>query len=215
VEFKNAAAICLISFFSATLVLLIARTLDVQAVARLEPQLRRIADELEALRKKRRMPAPASAGQPGATLADSLIVYYWHGNTRCPTCRSIESQAHKVVQSDFASELKSGAVTWQVANYEDPAAADLVQKFDILASVVVLARMQAGQIAQWKRLDRVGALVDDGPAYAAYLRAEIRQLLQPAEPPAAAPGADAQPRAGKSAKELEAASVPRDLPIPE
>ncbi len=49
-ELKNAVTICLISLFSATLVLLIARALDVQAVARLEPQLTRIADELERMR---------------------------------------------------------------------------------------------------------------------------------------------------------------------
>ena len=41
-ELKNAVTICLISLFSATLVLLIARALDLQAVARLEPQLTRI-----------------------------------------------------------------------------------------------------------------------------------------------------------------------------
>ena len=49
-ELKNALTVCLISLFSATLVVLIARSLDSQAAARLEPQLARIAAELEALR---------------------------------------------------------------------------------------------------------------------------------------------------------------------
>ena len=51
-ELKNAVTICLISLFSATLVLLIARALDLQAAARLEPQLARIVEELEALQQQ-------------------------------------------------------------------------------------------------------------------------------------------------------------------
>lgn len=49
-ELKNAVAVCLISFFSATLVVLIARSLDNQAASRLEPRLTQIAEELHALR---------------------------------------------------------------------------------------------------------------------------------------------------------------------
>ena len=49
-DLKNAVAVCLISLFSATLVVLIARSLDSQAASRLEPQLARIVEELEAIR---------------------------------------------------------------------------------------------------------------------------------------------------------------------
>lgn len=219
-ELKNAVTICLISLFSATLVLLIARALDLQAVARLEPQLTRIAAELEALRKQGGIATAASATRPDAPVADGLIVYYLHGNTRCPTCRAIESQAHEVVQSDFAPELKSGTLTWKVLNYEEPATADLAKKLEIQVPVVVLARMKSGEIAQWKRLDRVWALVGDKPGYASYLRDEISQMVRAAEPQAtlASPGEkaaakDANKSAAKTAEEPEA--PPADLPIPE
>jgi len=51
-ELKNAVAVCLISLFSATLVVLIARSFDSQAAAHLEPQLERIVAELQAIRKQ-------------------------------------------------------------------------------------------------------------------------------------------------------------------
>ena len=51
-ELKNAVAVCLISLFSATLVVLIARALDSQAASRLEPQLASIVEELQAIRKQ-------------------------------------------------------------------------------------------------------------------------------------------------------------------
>ena len=47
-ELKNAAAVCLLAFLAATLVVLIARALDLQAASRLEPQLAEIAGVVEA-----------------------------------------------------------------------------------------------------------------------------------------------------------------------
>jgi hypothetical protein len=216
-ELKNAVTICLISFFSATLVVLIARSLDVQAVTRLEPQLARIAEELEALRTQGGIQRAGATDRTGAPASDGLIVYYLHGKTRCPTCRAIESQAHEVVQSQFASELQSGAVTWKVVNYEEPSGAEFAKKFEIQMPVVVLARMKGGDVAHWKRLDRVWALFDDKPAYASYLRDEISQMVRMAEPqPTLASSQDEE----KSQESVvvpadKPASPPIDLPIPE
>ena len=61
-DLKNAAAVCLISLFSATLVVLIARSLDSQAASRLEPQLASIVEELRALRSQ-----GGIAAAPGAS----------------------------------------------------------------------------------------------------------------------------------------------------
>ena len=216
-ELKNAVTICLISLFSATLVLLIARALDMHAASRLEPQLGRIVEELEGLRKQGGIGAATSTNRPDAPVSDGLVVYYLHSKTRCPTCRAIESQACEVVQSDFASELKSGAVTWKVMNYEEPSAAGLAKKFEIQMPVVVLARMKSGEIAQWKRLDRVWALVGDKPGYVSYLRDEISQMVRAAEPqPILASSADDTDSKEPVASPVEdPVSPPVDLPIPE
>ncbi len=216
-ELKNAVTICLISLFSATLVLLIAWALDLQAAARLEPQLTRIVEELEGLRKQGGIAAAAPAGRTDTPLADGLIVYYLHSKTRCPTCRDIESQAHGVVQSDFAAELKSGAVAWMVLNYEEPSAAGLAKKFEIQMPVVVLAKMKGGEIAQWKRLDRVWALVGDKPGYASYLRDEISQMMGAAESQPTLAASGDKPEAQDSVREPanKPAPPPADLPIPQ
>jgi hypothetical protein len=176
-ELKNAAAVCLISLFSATLVVLIARSLDSQAASRLEPQLASIVEELQAIRKQGGIVALPGTASSTETASDGLVVYYFHSNTRCPTCESIESQAHEAVQADFAPQLASGAVTWKILNYEQPASAELAKKFEIQMPVVVLAKMKAGQLENWKRLDEVWALVGDKPAFAKYVREQITQML--------------------------------------
>ena len=73
-ELKNAVAVCLISLFSATLVVLIARALDSQAASRLEPQLAKIVDELQAIRKQGGIAASPGNASNTETAADGLVV---------------------------------------------------------------------------------------------------------------------------------------------
>ena len=207
-ELKNAVAVCLISLFSATLVVLIARSMDSQAASRLEPQLARIVEELEAIRSSGGIVTSPAATAKNQSLREGLVVYYFHSNTRCPTCQAIESQSHETVQADFASQLVSGEVAWEVLNYEEPAASELVTKFEIQMPVVVLARMNEGQIEEWNRLDQVWGLVGDKPAFAEYIRAEIIQMLN----------APAQDRTLTEPDDAPALPVPGgetdDLPLP-
>jgi hypothetical protein len=176
-ELKKAVAVCLISMFSATLVLLIARALDLQAANRLEPQLARIVEELEAIRKRGGIPITPTTAQTSDTVDDGLIVYYFHSNVRCATCQAIESQSHETVQTAFESELADGQMVWKTINYEEVDGEDLGRQFEVQVPVVVLAQRNSGQLGEWKRLDRVWALVSDKEAFADYVEAEIRKML--------------------------------------
>ena len=217
-DLKNAVGICLISLFSATLVLLIARALDMQAASRLEPQLERIAEELQAIRKSGGITAASGGAGVGQSADDGLMVYYFHG-VRCPTCRAAESQAHETVQSDFASQLESGEVIWKVLDYvKEPVAAKLAKKFDVADPAVVLARMKDGQIEDWKRLDRVLALVNDKPAFAAYIRDEIGQMLKSQDSGSTPPPNDDPPEnpiRDSDLLDIPVPTGPADLPVPQ
>jgi len=216
-EFKNAIAVCLISLFSATLVVLIARALDSQAASRLEPQLTAIVEELHAIRKQGGGGATTGVAR-SAELGDGLMVYYFHGNFRCPTCRAIESQAKEVIDSRFAAQLETGAIAWKVLNFEKPAGADLAQQFKVGVPVVVLARMRDGQVRGWKRLDDVWALVSDKPAYAKFIAEEIDRMLADAGPPSSPPKDEAPPASGSKTAaggELPAPTDAPELALPE
>ena len=207
-ELKKAVAVCLISLFSATLVVLIARSLDLATASRLEPQLEQIVKELQAIRRGGALPAADDASTPGDTLSDGLMVYYFHGNTRCPTCRTIEAQSHETVQASFPLQLESGQVLWQTLNYEDPTVAEVPRQFEIQMPGIVLAKMKAGRIDAWRSLDDVWTLVDDEPAFADYVRSEIREMLA---------GANEQPvpLPASTAPEVSVHNVgPRDVPAP-
>ena len=216
-ELKNAVAVCLISLFSATLVVLIARSLDLQAASRLEPQLARIAEELQAIRKGGGIATVSGSATEGEAVDDGLMVYYFHGNMRCPTCPSIESQAHETVQSDFASQVESGEVVWKILNYEEPTGMELGKEFEVQMPVVVLARMNDGQIYDWKRLDQVWALVGDKPAFREYVRDEIAGMLGAGKQPTTSPGLDvpAIPVPGVEPTDLPVPTDPSNIPVPQ
>jgi hypothetical protein len=226
-ELKHALAVCLISMFSATLVLLIARALDLQAASRLEPQLVRIVEELEAIRKQGGIAIESSAGQTSEVLHDGIVVYYFHGNVRCVTCRAIETQSHETIQNVFDSELADGRMVWKTLNYEEPSGSELAKQFEIQVPVVVLAQTRAGQIGEWNRLDRVWALVNDKKGFADYVETEIRKMLTatPTQPetsdgetglPIPDEEPDTPPGAAQDNSELP---IPRegtsDVPVPE
>ncbi len=213
-ELKNAVAVCLISLFSATLVVLIARSMDQQGAARLEPHLLAIVEELRGIRSQGGIvSSPGNAGESEA-IRDGVVVYYFHGNKRCPTCQAIEAQSHEVVQTQFASQLKRGEIVWKVLNYEQPAGAPFVEKFEILMPVVVVARMKDGQIQDWKRLDEVWGLVGDKLEFGAFVSNAIQRMLDVGQESAPVVPKEEEAAMPPLPAKLPVPSSSADLPLP-
>ncbi|MCS7470492.1 nitrophenyl compound nitroreductase subunit ArsF family protein [Stieleria sp. ICT_E10.1] len=213
-DLKTSLSIALLSFFSATIVVLIARSLDNQAIRSIEPQLTRIADQLEALNSSGPLTAGPIADASTIDPQDGVIVNYFFSNTRCTTCRAIESQTLAVVQSEFAAELQDGTVAWKTLNYEDDEHSHLAEQFEIVMPVVVLTRMQHGEPAEWKRLDQVWGLVNDKEAFATLIQQEIDGLLDAANDAAVAADKSAS-RPNTAADETTEDETLVDLPLPE
>ncbi len=148
-DIKKAFTYCLLIFLAASIVVLMVKSLR---------------------------SSPQSAGVEPA-IQNGVIVYYFHGNTRCPTCCSIESQTQDTVRANFASQLSGKEMSLQMINYEQPAAKQLVDKFEIQMPVVVLARLKNGEIQDWKRLDEVWGLVDDKAGFTNLVQGEINRIL--------------------------------------
>ncbi|QDV63856.1 nitrophenyl compound nitroreductase subunit ArsF family protein [Crateriforma conspicua] len=180
-DLKNALGVCVISFFAATLVMLIARTMDNQAAGRIEQQLTRIADQLETLQSassvESRLPAVATHDSNAPVISDALVVHYFFSNTRCVTCRAIEEQTRKVLMHRFAAQLDNGDVFWNTLNYEDPDNAEWADRFEIMMPVVVLAKYQNGEIVDWKRLDEVWGRVGDTDGFEHLIVDQVERML--------------------------------------
>ncbi len=125
--------------------------------------------------------AQASARPPNKPEATKVVAYYFHGNMRCTTCRTIEAYTKEAVQTGFADALRDGRLEWRVVNVEDPGNDHFIQDFQLSTRSVVLERLLDGKRQNWKNLDRVWVLVrGDKAAFMEYIQDNIRGYLEAA-----------------------------------
>ena len=108
---------------------------------------------------------------------NALVVYYFHGDTRCPTCRNIEKYSLEAVQAAFAEELAQNKLLWKAVNYEEPGNSHFATEYEIVSPTVVLVRTANGEVDDWRNLDRVWELVSDREASTEYIQNETRSML--------------------------------------
>ena len=115
--------------------------------------------------------AATAVAEAPAALA-GIRVYYFHGATRCATCKTIEAYAHETVASAFAPELKAGSLEWTVVNVDLPANQHFTRDFQLYTRSVVV--VDATDPRRFKVLDRVWQLAQDKAAFQKYVEEEIR-----------------------------------------
>ncbi|QDU89267.1 hypothetical protein Pla175_26550 [Pirellulimonas nuda] len=130
------------------------------------------------VRREVREPTASEAASAAEQLPDdALVVYYFHSDTRCPTCQTIESYAHDAVQAAFAEEIAENKVVWKVVNYERPENRRFAADYEIVSPTVVLVRTANGEVADWRNLMRVWELVGDRDAFTQYIQGATRSML--------------------------------------
>ena len=119
---------------------------------------------------------------PGAsekkTTNRKVVAYYFHGNMRCATCRSIEAYAKEAIQAGFPKALKDGRLEFRVVNVDEPDNEHFVQDYQLVTRSVVIAEFQGGKQKQWKNLEQVWQLVRDKQAFLTYIQDETRNYLE-------------------------------------
>ena len=108
---------------------------------------------------------------------DRMIVYYFHGNMRCPTCNTLEAYSKEAVETLFADELNSGQVEFQVVNYDESWNGHFLTDYDLSFQSLVLVEMKDGKEVRFTNLDKIWELVGNKPAYFDYVRGEVDAYL--------------------------------------
>ncbi len=120
-------------------------------------------------------PTPESGDT--ATTSAALTAYYFHGNFRCTTCRTIESLTQQTLADSFSVELAEGLLSFQPVNTDLEANAHFVNDFELSSGSVVLARRDTNSTWIYRRLDDVWNLVNDEEAFRAYIWTETSDML--------------------------------------
>lgn len=108
---------------------------------------------------------------------DRLIVYYFHGNVRCPTCNTLEAYSKEAVETYFADELNTGRVEFQVVNYDETWNEHFLTDYDLSFQSLVLVEIKDGKEVGHKNLEKIWDLVGNKTAYFDYVRDEVNSYL--------------------------------------
>ncbi len=117
---------------------------------------------------------PASPAQSGE---HKVIVYYFHTNTRCSTCKKIEEYSREAIEQGFPNELKSGVLEMRLVNYEQPENRHFVQDYKLVSKSLVLVKLVNGKQTEWTNLRLVWQLTGRKDAFLNYVRREVRNYL--------------------------------------
>ena len=107
-----------------------------------------------------------------------VVAYYFHGNMRCMTCRTIEAYAKEAIQAGFPEALKDGRLEFRVVNVDEPDNEHFVQDYQIVTRSVVIAEFEGDKQKQWKNLEQVWQLVRDEQAFLSYIQDETGSYLE-------------------------------------
>ena len=114
---------------------------------------------------------------PAPAAAEKVIVYYFHGNIRCPTCHKLEEYAREAVETGFGPGLKSGALEWKTVNTEQPGNEHFIKDYKLYSKSVVVSRQKDGKGLAWKNLDQIWNLVQNQEQYKTYIIQEVTACL--------------------------------------
>ncbi len=131
-------------------------------------------------------PAPSAAAsqQPDEAkiIPHKVVAYYFHGNIRCITCKTIEAYAREAITTNFADELGSGLLEMRVINVDEPANEHFIQDYQLTTRSLVLSDVIDGKQKRWKNLDQVWTLVRDKDNFVAYVHGETLAYLAGEDP---------------------------------
>jgi hypothetical protein len=120
----------------------------------------------------------AEALEPTQSTASKVVVYYFHGTARCPTCRKFESYTIEALQDAFAEQLNDGCLQWQMVNVEQPGNEHFVKDYQLYTKSIVIVKTKDGKPAGYKNLKEIWELVRHKPAFVEYIQDEVRKSLE-------------------------------------
>ncbi len=123
--------------------------------------------------------AEETAPAPEAKVsAPQLVAYYFHGNFRCKTCRTIEAYSQEAITQGFPEEIASGRMAWRVVNTEESGNEHFEKDFQLTTKSLVLVEYDGTEVVRFLNLTKVWQLVGDKDTFLDYVRESTRRFLE-------------------------------------
>lgn len=108
----------------------------------------------------------------------SFLVFYFHGDARCPSCRKLEAYTEEAVRENFGEELESRRLAYQTVNVDEEPNRHFIEKYRLYSKSVVLVDARAGRSGRWKNLDKIWTLLHKKEAFKDYIAGEVGAFIK-------------------------------------
>jgi hypothetical protein len=109
--------------------------------------------------------------------SQKVVVYYFHGDFRCATCRKFEAFSDEALRQAFPDALNDGRLEWRVVNVDKRGNEHFVSDYQLHTRAIVLVKIQDAKQTEWKNLDKIWELVGDKKAFVKYVQDEVISYL--------------------------------------
>jgi len=119
-------------------------------------------------------PAQAAGGRKDA----HVIVYYFHGTSRCPTCYKLEQYSKEAIEINFKDALASGKLEFKVINIEDKGNEHYGKDYRLYTKSLILSLIKDGKETKWINLDKIWELAGNKEIFIDYVKSGIADFLK-------------------------------------
>jgi len=101
------------------------------------------------------------------------VLYYFHGNFRCPTCHKLETYTQNVYEEYFKDKLSFKVINTDVASNQH-----YLTDYSLYSKSVILSKLKNGKETNFKNLDKIWEYVGDETKFKEYEKTEIEKFIK-------------------------------------
>jgi len=108
---------------------------------------------------------------------EKVIVYYFHGTYRCPSCTKIEKWSYEAIKDSFPKALNEDRLLWKPVNVDKPENRHFIKEYSLSTKSLIITEVKGDKQTKWKNLDKVWRLLRDQEKFFAYVTQEVRNYM--------------------------------------
>lgn len=70
----------------------------------------------------------------------NIEAYYFHFTSRCVTCKAVEAEAKKDIETLYPEQVKSGKITFTAINLDDSSSKEIAEKLGISGQTLLIVK---------------------------------------------------------------------------
>ena len=110
-----------------------------------------------------------------------VVVYYLHGQARCPTCYKMEQYSREAIEANFKDALLLGKLGFKVINVEDKGNERYAKDYQLYTKSLILSLVKDGKEIKWTNMNKIWEYVGDKQKFTDYVKNGVADLLKEAQ----------------------------------